>query len=329
MKDTTILNKSKDVINILIKYDIPIFFVETHSKDKNISLENSNFYKGIKSFIINHFNDNKGKLLIYKGKAIYNFIRINQKIDDEHNSIFGINILIEKILHFFLYEKINELINNNLSVEQNFFQQKNILINCLSDLTSNNNQFTLHDVLFRKFLTLADVSKYFYAKSIAFVTIAVFLCSASCIIPIPFADLPIYYSIHGGLVLQILSVFGIKMDEVNMKIIMKTNGTNLGGNHASEWTVKQIVNTGIKIALSEGKIVTDIACFVPLLGIIGKGTDITFSFIDTFALGKNLITTCNKLPKNQQFSMNELKKFNYILKKLDEIRIRIQNEHNN
>ncbi len=69
--------------------------------------------------------------------------------------------------------------------------------------------------------------------------------------------------------------------------------------------------------------------FIPLLGIIGKGTDITFSFIDNSALGKNLITTCNNLTKNQQFFMNELKKFNYILKKLDEIRIIIQNENNN
>ena len=106
---------------------------------------------------------------------------------------------------------------------------------------------TLHEVLFRKFLTLADVSEYFYLKSITFVTIAVFSCSASCIIPIPFADLPFYYSIHVSLVLSILSVFGIKMDEVNIKIIMKTNGTNLGGDHAIEWTVKQIVNTGIKL----------------------------------------------------------------------------------
>ena len=51
--------------------------------------------------------DNKEKLLLYKGNTIYKFIRINQKKDDEHNSIFGISILIEKILHFFLYEKIN------------------------------------------------------------------------------------------------------------------------------------------------------------------------------------------------------------------------------
>ena len=65
----------------------------------------------------------KKKLLLYKEKTIYNFIRINQKKNDKHDSIFGINILIEKILHFFLYEKINELIDNNLSVEQNFFQQ--------------------------------------------------------------------------------------------------------------------------------------------------------------------------------------------------------------
>ena len=79
-------------------------------------------------------------------------------------------------------------------------------------------------------------------------TVAVFLCSSSCIIPNPFIDLPLYYSIHASLVLSILSVFGIKMDEVNIKIIMKTNGTNLGGNHASEWTVKQLLNTGIKFA---------------------------------------------------------------------------------
>ena len=37
---------------------------------------------------------------------IYNIIRINQKVDEEHKTIFCIDILIEKILHFFLYEKI-------------------------------------------------------------------------------------------------------------------------------------------------------------------------------------------------------------------------------
>ena len=79
MKDTTILNKSKDVINILIKYDIHVFFVETHYKEENISLEKTNFFKNIKSFISKNFNDNKEKILLYKGKAIYIFIRINQK----------------------------------------------------------------------------------------------------------------------------------------------------------------------------------------------------------------------------------------------------------
>ena len=102
-------------------------------------------------------------------------------------------------------------------MELNLFQQKNISINCLSDLTSNNNQFTLHDVLFRKFLTLADVSNYFYAKSIAFVTIAVFLCSATCIIPIPFADLSFYYSIHVSLVYQFYQFSVLKW----MKLILK------------------------------------------------------------------------------------------------------------
>ena len=106
MKDTTSLNKSKDVIKILIKYDIPVFFVETHcKKDENIKLEDSIFYKDIKSFIYNNFEENAGKLLLYKGKnEIYNIIRINQKKDVEHNSIFGVDILIEKILHFFLYK---------------------------------------------------------------------------------------------------------------------------------------------------------------------------------------------------------------------------------
>ena len=96
---------------------------------------------------------------------------------------------------------------------------------------------------------------------------------------------------------------------------MKTNGTNLGGNHASEQTVKQLLNIGIKIVLNAEKIVSDIECFIPLLGIIGKGPDIIFNVIDTSELRKNLITTCIKLTNNQQFFMNELKKFNYILKK--------------
>ncbi len=330
MKDTTTLNRSKDILKILIKYDIPVFFVETHSKDERIKIENTNFYKYIKSFISNNFQENEGKLLLYKdNNEIYNFIRINQKKDDEYNSIFGIDILIEKILHFFLYEKLNELINKNLRVEQNFFQQKNILISCLSDLTSNYRNISLHDVLFRKFLTLADVSTYFYTKSIGLVATADFACATSCFTPFPFLDLPLYYAIQIGLIFSILSVFGIKINEVNPKTIIKTNGTNLGGNHNSELTIKQIFNIGIKIILSSGKIASDIATFVPMLGVIGKGLDATFSFVDTSTLGKNLITTCNKLPKNQHFFMNELKKFNYILQKLDEIRIRIQNENNN
>ena len=331
MKDTTTLNKSKDILKILIKYNIPVFFVQTYSVDERMRVEDTNFYKNIKSFLSNNFEENEGQLLqIYNGNnEIYNFIRINQKKDNEHELIFGIDTLIGKILHFFLYEKINELINNNLKADQNFFQQKNILVSCLSDLARNYKKFSLHDSLFRKFLTLADVSDYFYAKSIGLVGVADFACASSCIIPIPFADLPIYYSIHVGLIFSVLSVFGIKIEEVNIKTIMKTNGTNLGGNYGNEWTVKQIINTGIKIALNIGKLASDAASLIPIIGIIGKGADVSFSVIDTLALGKNLITTCNKLPKNQLFFLNELKKFNYILQKLDEIRIRIQNEKNN
>ena len=335
MKDTTTLNNSKDILDILIKYDIPIFFVGTHTKDENIKIEESKIYDDITSFITNNFDENSlGKLLIYKREngedKIYNIIRINQKIDVEYRKIFGVDILLEKILHFFLYEKLDDLIRNILNEKQKFFQQRNILMSNLSDdLSSNFKKFSLHDVLFRKFLTLADVSNYYRAKSISLVAFADFVAVSSCLIPLPFADLPLYYSIHYGLVISILSVFGIKMDEVNIKIIMKTNGTNLGGNYSSEWTINQIANTGIKIFLSTGKLASDVAGFIPFLGIIGRGTDITFSAIDTFVLGTNLIATCNKLPKNQQFFMNELKKFNYILKKLDEIRIRIKNEHNN
>ena len=331
MKDTTTLNKSKEVLKILIKNNIPVFFVQTYSTVERMRVEDTNFYKNIKSFLSNNFEENEGQLLqIYNGNnEIYNFIRINQKKDSEHDSIFGIDTLIEKMLHFFLYDKINELINNNLKAEQNFFQQKNILVSCLSDLKINYKNCSLHDALFRKFLTLADVSNYFYAKSIGLVVVADFACAGSCIIPIPFADLPLYYSIHIGLIFSILSVFGIKIQEVNVKTIMKTNGTSLGGNYEDEWNAKQIINTGIKFALNLGKLVSDAASLIPIIGIIGKGADVTFSAIDTFALGKNLITTCNKLPKNQLFFMNELKKFNYILQKLDEIRIRIQNEKNN
>jgi uncharacterized protein (DUF697 family) len=230
-------------------------------------------------------------------------------------------------LHFFLYEKIDSLLKNNLKEEQSFYDQRNILLSCLSDLSINYLNFSLHNLLFRKFLTLANVSEYYYAKYIEIVTTAVFACSASCLIPVPFADLPLYYALHYGMVMGILSVFGIKFNEIDMKTIMTTNGTNLGGTHRSQSTIFQIFNVGIKAVLSLGKLGSDASEFIPFLGIAGIGADVVFSSIDTSVLGTNLIKTCNKLPKQQQFFKNELEKFYYILHKIDEIKKRITNEY--
>ena len=328
MKDTTTLGKSKEVLKLLIKNNIPIFFVQTHAIDKNIKFEQSGIYKDIISFISNSFGEDAGKLLIHRGEnEIYNIIRINQKVDEEHKTIFGVDILIEKILHFFLYEKIDSLLKNNLKEEQSFYDQRNILSSCLSDLSVNYLNFSLHNLLFRKFLTLANVSEYYYLKSIAIVTTYVFACSGSCSIPIPFADLPLYYALHYSMIEIILSVFGIKFNEIDIKTIMTTNGTNLGGTHRSQSTIFQIFNVGIKAVLSLGKLGSDASEFIPFLGIAGIGADVAFSSIDTSILGHNLIRTCNKLPKQQQFFKNELEKFYYILHKIDEIKKRITNEY--
>ena len=329
MKDTTTLNKSKEVLKLLLKHNIPVFFIVTHSiEDKKV--EETKIYKDIINFIFNNFREDANRFLIYKGEEeIYNIIRINQKKDEDHKTIFGVDVLIDKILHFFLYEKIDSLINNNLNSQQNFFQQRNCLLSCLSDLSINCLKFSLHNLLFRKFLTLADVSNYYYLKSISLVSAANFICCSSCLIPIPFVDLPIYYAAHYSMVMGILSVFGIKFEEVNFKIIMKTNGTNLGGEYNNQETLRQITNAGVKIILGLGKLASDAAFFVPILGYAGKGADITFSAIDTSVLGNNLIKTCNKLPKNQQFFKIELQKFYYVLKKLNEAKIRITNEHHN
>ena len=329
MKDTTTLNQSKEVLELLLKYNIPVFFIVTHSiEDKKV--EETKIYKVIINFIFNNFREDANRFLIYKGEEeIYNIIRINQKTDEDHKTIFGVDVLIDKILHFFLYEKIDSLINNNLNSQQNFFQQRNCLLSCLSDLSINCLKFSLHNLLFRKFLTLADVSNYYYLKSISLVSAANFICCSSCLIPIPFVDLPIYYAAHYSMVMGILSVFGIKFEEVNFKIIMKTNGTNLGGEYNNQKTLRQIINAGAKIILGLGKLASDAAFFVPILGYVGKGADITFSAIDTSVLGNNLIKTCNKLPKNQQFFKIELQKFYYVLKNLDEAKIRITNEHHN
>ena len=329
MKDTTTEGKSKEVLKLLIKNDIPIFFVQTYATDENIKIEQSAIYQHIISFISNNFGEDARKLLIHRGEnEIYNIIRINQKVDVEHKTIFGIDILIEKILHFFLYEKIDSLLNNKLKEEQSFYDQRNILLSCLSDLSTNHLNFSLHKLLFRKFLTLANVSEYYYAKSIAIVTTAVFACNSSCLVPIPFADLPLYYALHYSMVMGILSVFGIKFNEIDMKTIMATNGTNLGGTLRSQSTIFQILNVGFKAALSLGKFGSDAFEFIPFLGIgIGVGADVAFSSIDTSVLGINLIKTCNKLPKQQQFFKNELKKFYYVLHKIDEIKERITNEN--
>ena len=44
--------------------------------------------------------------------------------------------------------------------QQTFLQQSNILKSCLSDLSSDYLNFSLHCLLFRKFLTLADVGSH-------------------------------------------------------------------------------------------------------------------------------------------------------------------------
>ena len=126
---------------------------------------------------------------------------------------------------------------------------------------------------------------------------------------------------------RILSVFGIKFNEIDIKTIMITNGTNLGRTHRSQSTIIQIFNVGIKAVLSLGKLGSDASEFIPFLGIAGIGADVVFSSIDTSVLGTNLIKTCNKLPKQQQFFKNELKKFYYVLHKIDEIKKRITNEY--
>ena len=104
-----------------------------------------------------------------------------------------------------------------------------------------------------------------------------------------------------------------------MKTIMTTNGTNLGGTHRSQLTIIQILNVGFKAALSLGKLGIDAFALAP--------ANVAVSSIDTSALGNNLIKTCNKLPKQQQFFKNELEKFYYVLHKIDEIKKRITNEY--
>ena len=326
MKDTTTLNKSKSILNILKKNKIPVFFVNTHCEYNNeIRIEETNFYENIKAFIYNNFSDDARQLLIYKGEDIYNIIRINQKADKEKKIVFGLDVLIEKILHFFLFEKIEPLLTNELKEEQTFFQQKNILLSCLSDLSTDNISFSLHNLLFRKSLTLANVSNYYYEKSIKIVVAITFLCSCSCLIPIPIVDIPIYYSLHYAMVFGILSVFGIKLEKVEIKTIMLTNGTNLGKKYKNENAFIQILNVGVKLLISSFKVGAEASKFVPLFIFISSVPNMIFSTIDTSLLGRNLIKTCDKLPKDQQFFKKELEKFHFILKKIDKIRLRIKN----
>ena len=64
MKDTTTLGKSKEVLKLLIKNNIPIFFVQTYAIGKNIKIEQSSIYQDIISFISNNFGEDARKLLI-------------------------------------------------------------------------------------------------------------------------------------------------------------------------------------------------------------------------------------------------------------------------
>ena len=127
------------------------------------------------------------------------------------------------------------------------------------------------------------------------------------------------------MVFGILSVFGIKLEKVEIKTIMLTNGTNLGKKYKNENAFIQILNVGVKLLISSFKVGAEASKFVPLFIFISSVPNMIFSTIDTSLLGRNLIKTCNNLPKDQQFFKKELKKFHFILKKIDKIRLRIKN----
>ena len=69
MKDIVYLNNSREILKILIKNSITIFFVGTHTRDENTKLEESKIYGDKRSFISNNFaEDEQDKLLVYKRK---------------------------------------------------------------------------------------------------------------------------------------------------------------------------------------------------------------------------------------------------------------------
>ena len=67
------------------------------------------------------------------------------------------------------------------------------------------------------------------------------------------------------MVIDILSVFGIKLDEVEIKTIILTNGINLGKKYNNENSFKKIVNVGLKALSSTVKVGAEASKFVPFL----------------------------------------------------------------
>ena len=67
------------------------------------------------------------------------------------------------------------------------------------------------------------------------------------------------------LVIEILSDFGIKLDEVEIKTIILNNGTNLGKKNNKENSFKKIVNVRLKALSSTVRVSAEACKFVPLL----------------------------------------------------------------
>ena len=188
------------LIKFILKYEIPIFFLLNYSKyNEVINKKRNNYFESLFEVLENDFPKSNISKFIYL---------INLKNDYDGNIIFGLDKLFQDLYDFYLPHKINiDELNNNFENDFN-----NIL------------KAIKHSIFFKSITQLKDALKLCHNKSL---NIIKGCCASSFlvgIIPIPLSDAIPISSIELFLFSSILTIYGYKLNKIEMKNAIKSFG---------------------------------------------------------------------------------------------------------
>lgn len=249
----TIDDNEIEFIKFLLNYGIPIFFILNFSnpQKKKSQIFLKRFLEEINNSFSNFKNSN-------------NIFQINLKKNFEGNEVYGINILMEGLYHYYSQYKINVNLSNDIS-------SKEELIKIISSSIFFDNIKKKKDLLANA-KQKSNITIHSFAIFGAIIGFSTFL---------PFSDLPALASIEIVLVSSILTIFRIKKTTSEKKEIIKESAK-------SAFLVTSLSSVGYYLG--------NTLKTIPIIGQIPGGIiDATVAGVTINRIGKYTIDYCQKL----------------------------------